>query len=76
MALPPRLIDSEWGLKENKRKAKYYKLTAAGCKQLKIETRRWGQPNGRCSAPCSVLRSASSERDFSMALLWRSPPLC
>ena len=36
-------IASEWGLSDNKRKAKYYKLTPAGRKQLARETREWGQ---------------------------------
>ncbi len=35
------LIASEWGESENKRKAKFYKLTAAGRKQLKAETAIW-----------------------------------
>ena len=35
------LIASEWGESENKRKAKYYQLTAAGRRQLNEETRSW-----------------------------------
>jgi PadR family transcriptional regulator PadR len=34
-------ITSEWGLSENNRKAKFYKLTRAGRKQLERETRDW-----------------------------------
>ena len=34
-------ISSEWGVSENNRKAKYYKLTPLGRKQLKNETARW-----------------------------------
>ena len=34
-------IDSEWGQSENNRRAKYYKLTAAGRKALKAETAEW-----------------------------------
>jgi PadR family transcriptional regulator PadR len=34
-------IASEWGESENKRKAKYYRLTAAGRRQLQSETERW-----------------------------------
>jgi PadR family transcriptional regulator, regulatory protein PadR len=34
-------IASEWGVSENKRKAKYYRLTRAGRNQLKKETRQW-----------------------------------
>jgi transcriptional regulator len=36
-------ISSEWGLSENNRKAKYYKLTRAGRKQIERETRDWEQ---------------------------------
>ena len=34
-------ISSEWGLSDNNRRAKYYKLTRAGRKQLTKETREW-----------------------------------
>ena len=37
------LIASEWGESENKRKAKFYTLTAAGRKQLKAETESWNR---------------------------------
>ena len=36
-------IASEWGLSENNRKAKFYKLTRAGRKQLEREARNWQQ---------------------------------
>jgi PadR family transcriptional regulator len=35
------LITSEWGESENKRKAKYYRLTAAGRRRFKEETAYW-----------------------------------
>ena len=35
------LITSEWGESENKRKAKFYRLTAAGRRRLKEETAYW-----------------------------------
>ena len=34
-------ISSEWGVSENNRRAKYYKLTRSGRKQIKQETREW-----------------------------------
>ena len=34
-------ISSFWGESENKRRAKYYRLTKAGKKQLEAETKRW-----------------------------------
>jgi len=36
-------ILSEWGVSENNRKAKYYKLTRAGRKQLAREEKEWNQ---------------------------------
>jgi PadR family transcriptional regulator, regulatory protein PadR len=36
-------IASEWGQSDNNRKAKYYKLTRAGRKQLEKEAREWEQ---------------------------------
>jgi len=36
-------IASFWGTSENNRKAKYYRLTPAGRKQLSVQTRRWEQ---------------------------------
>ena len=34
-------LSSDWGLSENNRKAKYYRLTSAGRKQLQTRTRDW-----------------------------------
>lgn len=34
-------LSAYWGESENRRRAKYYKLTAAGRKQLQAETKRW-----------------------------------
>ena len=36
-------IKAEWGVSENNRKARYYKLTAAGRKQLSAETEHWSR---------------------------------
>jgi PadR family transcriptional regulator PadR len=36
-------IASEWGVSDNNRKAKYYRLTRAGRKQLEREAREWAQ---------------------------------
>src|SRR3989337_704516 len=35
------LIESYWGTTENNRKAKYYRLTRRGSRQLASETDRW-----------------------------------
>jgi DNA-binding PadR family transcriptional regulator len=34
-------IESEWGVSENNRRARFYKLTRAGPKQLAIEESEW-----------------------------------
>jgi len=34
---------SSWGESENNRRAKYYRLTKAGRRQLESETERWGR---------------------------------
>src|SRR5215813_1614425 len=48
------LLDTEWGTSENNRKAKYYKLTAAGRKRLRQETERW---NRTVAAMTAALRA-------------------
>ena len=40
------VIASEWGDSENNRRAKYYKLTAAGRKRLEAETEKWNRMAG------------------------------
>ena len=39
-------IASEWGESDNKRKAKYYRLTPAGRRQLRSEAEKWSQMAG------------------------------
>jgi|SRR6185369_5899971 len=39
-------ISSSWGVSENNRKAKFYRLTAAGRKQLVVETANWERLSG------------------------------
>ena len=36
-------IASFWGESENKRRARYYRLTKAGTRQLAAESKRWGR---------------------------------
>ena len=50
------LIKSFWGTSENNRRAKYYRLTPAGQRQLAAETTRWEQlvrAVGRILAPAA-----------------------
>ena len=35
------LLESEWGVSDNNRRAKFYSLTAAGRKRLRAETESW-----------------------------------
>lgn len=37
------LISSSWGVSDNNRKAKFYKLTKAGRKQIERDTRQWAE---------------------------------
>jgi transcriptional regulator len=48
-------IRSEWGVSGNKRKARFYEITAAGRRQLAIEEKRWEHLT---SAVTTVLRFA------------------
>jgi PadR family transcriptional regulator PadR len=40
------LVKAEWGASENNRRAKFYKLTAAGKKQLDAEWETWKRLSG------------------------------
>jgi PadR family transcriptional regulator, regulatory protein PadR len=49
------LISAEWGPSDNNRRAKFYKLTAAGRKQLEAERKEWERFSG---AVALILRDA------------------
>jgi PadR family transcriptional regulator PadR len=51
-------ITSEWGTSSNNRRAKFYRLTARGRKQLAAEDSRWGRFT---EAVARMLRPAQSE---------------
>ncbi|HTC55222.1 MAG TPA: PadR family transcriptional regulator [Candidatus Sulfotelmatobacter sp.] len=51
-------IASEWGESDNKRKAKFYSLTASGRRQLQSETEKW---NRMASLIANILRTKSEE---------------
>jgi transcriptional regulator len=40
------LVKAEWGASDNNRRAKFYKLTAAGKKQLDVELETWKRFSG------------------------------
>jgi len=52
------LIRSEWGVSENNRRAKYYRLTRAGVRRLAEETAQWERLS---QAVGHVLRAAPEE---------------
>ena len=52
------LIAAEWGQSENNRRAKYYRLTAAGRRRLRDETAGW---NRLASAIAAALNTTSEE---------------
>ncbi len=49
------LVSAEWGASENNRQAKFYKLTAAGRRQLETERETWERFAGAIEA---ILRDA------------------
>ena len=50
-----RLVAAEWNASENNRRAKFYKLTAAGRKQLETERESWERFTGAVE---TILREA------------------
>lgn len=48
-------IEAEWGASENNRRAKYYRLTKAGRRQLATETASWER---LCGAVTKVMQTA------------------
>jgi len=51
-------IASAWGASENKRKAKYYRLTAAGRRRFKAEAHNW---NRMADLIAGILRTTPEE---------------
>jgi PadR family transcriptional regulator PadR len=51
-------ISSEWGESENKRRAKYYSLTAAGKRRLQLEAQNW---NRMADVIGGILRTTAEE---------------
>lgn len=49
-------VASEWGVSENNREAKFYRLTRSGESQLAVETAKWERVT---AAVASVLQAAS-----------------
>ena len=54
-------VESEWGLSENNRKAKYYQLTAEGRQQLRAKATTWARYSAAVSKVLSVATSAGTQ---------------
>jgi transcriptional regulator len=52
------LLESEWGVSDNNRRAKYYKLTPSGRQRLRDESASW---NRLAEAMAAALRATSQE---------------
>jgi len=52
------LIESEWGVSDNNRRAKYYKLTTLGRQRMRDEAASW---NRLAEAMAAALRATSQE---------------
>ena len=52
------LIESEWGVSDNNRRAKYYRLTTLGRQRLRDESASW---NRLAEAMATALRATSQE---------------
>jgi PadR family transcriptional regulator PadR len=52
------LISSEWGESDNKRRAKYYELTATGRRRLRSEREEWSR---MVEAIAAVMNATASE---------------
>ena len=52
------LVEAEWGLTENNRRARYYRATAAGRAHLRTETVRWLRYAATVSGILTAPRSA------------------
>jgi transcriptional regulator len=52
------LVRAEWRATENNRRAKYYSLTEAGRRKLRVETREW---ESQIAAIARILRTSQGE---------------
>ena len=64
------LISSEWGVSDNNRKAKFYKLTKAGRKQIERDTRQWEETIGDHDALPGRATGMSEVPDMKSVRAW------
>ena len=63
-------IEAEWGASENNRKARYYRLTRAGRKQLKKRSASGRKPRPLCRALSAPKRRHERTARAFAALVW------
>jgi transcriptional regulator len=54
------LLAAEWGVTENNRRARYYKLTSAGRAHLRAETKNWVQYAGTVTDILTAAKDAGA----------------
>jgi PadR family transcriptional regulator PadR len=55
------LLQAEWGVTDNNRRARYYKLSPAGRAHLRAETKNWAQYARTISGILTAPKSAAGE---------------
>jgi PadR family transcriptional regulator len=55
------LLDAEWGTSDNNRRAKFYRLTAAGRRRLREETQSWNRLADAIGAALSTKTDPKSQ---------------
>lgn len=53
------LIEAEWGLSDNNRRARYYELTESGRRELRQESERWSRYAGAVFKVIHATRAAA-----------------
>lgn len=59
------LLQAEWGVTENNRRARYYKITPAGRAHLRAETKNWVEYAGTVTEILTAAKSALPGGDAS-----------
>ena len=59
------LLQAEWGVTENNRRARYYKITPAGRTHLRAETKNWVEYAGTVTGILTAAKSSLPDGDAS-----------
>jgi len=58
-----KLLEADWGVTENNRRARYYKLTPVGRAHLRAETKNWMQYAGTVTSILTAAKTALPQVD-------------